>query len=204
VQIVTKCRTSKPPGGGRSIRRFNITNGPTNTLFMCMCVCHAAMFPFDPTCCLLVPLLPCPALLLSMCMFMCHAAMCKPNSDGTGWLYSANLLDLVRQYKAAFPSLFAALDPSSGGGGGWGDQGGGQQQGGGDGERQKLRAGDLFPNAPPEQHDTLLQQVRESGGLLGLLRTFMLPRRCFKPAVSFCLCTFVSVQVYVPSPITFP
>lgn len=115
---------------------------------------------WGPTC---SPAACAPALLLSLSlslfMFMPPAAMCKPNSDGTGWLYSAVLVDLVRQYKAAFPSLFAALDPSSGGAGGWGEQGGGGQGGGGD-ERQKLRAGDLFPNAPPEQHDTLLQQVR--------------------------------------------
>lgn len=77
--------------------------------------------------------------------------MCKPNKEGTGWLYSAALVDLVRQYKAAFPSIFAALDPSKGGGGGMGA--------GEDGERQKLRAADLFPHAPPDQHDTLLQQV---------------------------------------------
>lgn len=86
--------------------------------------------------------------------------MCKPNNDGNGWLYSAALVDLVRQYRAAFPSLFAALDPSSGGAGAMGE--------GGDGERQKLRASDLFPHAPPEQHDSLLKEVRRrKGGLAG-------------------------------------
>lgn len=84
------------------------------------------------------------------------AVMCKPNNDGNGWLYSAALVDLVRQYRAAFPSLFAALDPNSGGAGAMGEPGG-------DGERQKLRASDLFPHAPPEQHDSLLKEVRGRG-----------------------------------------
>jgi hypothetical protein len=94
--------------------------------------------------------------------------MCKPNNEGTGWLYSSALVDLVRQYRAAFPSLFAALDPSSGGAGAMGDGGGG---GGGGDERQKLRASDLFPQAPPESHDRLLQEVRLEGGGGGRVAT---------------------------------
>jgi hypothetical protein len=90
--------------------------------------------------------------------------MCKPNSEGTGWLYSAALVELVRQYRAAFPSLFAALDPSTGGAGAMGGGGGGGE--GGDGERQKLRASDLFPHAQPEQHDTLLQEVSHTAAQL--------------------------------------
>jgi hypothetical protein len=105
------------------------------------------------SCCPLLYLIV-PRCAVPCCAVLC-AAMCKPNSEGTGWLYSAALCDVVRQYRAAFPSLFAALDPSSGGAGAMMGGGGGGEEG----ERQKLRVSDLFPHAPPERHDTLLQEV---------------------------------------------
>jgi hypothetical protein len=34
-----------------------------------------------------------------------HAALCRPAGEGTGWMYSAALVELVQQYKARFPNI---------------------------------------------------------------------------------------------------
>jgi hypothetical protein len=41
-------------------------------------------------------------LLLLACI---PAALCRPAGEGTGWMYSAALVDLVQQYKARFPNI---------------------------------------------------------------------------------------------------
>jgi hypothetical protein len=45
-------------------------------------------------------------LLLLLLLLACvPAALCRPAGEGTGWMYSAALVDLVQQYKARFPNI---------------------------------------------------------------------------------------------------
>lgn len=76
------------------------------------------------------------------------AALCRPAPEGTGWSYSTQMIELVREYKARFPSVLAALEPSAADG----------SLEGGD-QRQKLTAAALFPGAPPELLDQKLAEV---------------------------------------------
>lgn len=84
------------------------------------------------------------------------AALCKPVADGNGWTYSTSLVDLVRQYKATWPTVLAALEPQPAAAA----AADGSTDGGG-GERRNVKLYELFPSIEePEQQDAKLQEVR--------------------------------------------
>lgn len=85
------------------------------------------------------------------CCCVCPVALCRPAPEGTGWSYSKQLIEIVRQYKAHFPSVLAALEPSASAAAGSAD--------GGD-QRQRVSAAALFPGVPAHQLDTKLGEVR--------------------------------------------
>ncbi|WIA37566.1 hypothetical protein OEZ86_014473 [Tetradesmus obliquus] len=95
---------------------------------------------------------------------LCVPALCRPAHEGAGWQYSAALVDLVHQYKARFPNIIQALEPSNAppaapsDGSLEGGRGGGRD-GGRDGGQQRLTLDDLFPGLEPYQQDAKLQEV---------------------------------------------
>jgi hypothetical protein len=106
------------------------------------------------------------------------AALCKPVADGNGWTYSTLLVDLVRQYKATWPTVLAALEPQPAAA-----AADGSTDGGG-GERRNVKLYELFPSIEePEQQDAKLQEVRSKSvpagpGLLPLVASCTVATRC--------------------------
>lgn len=86
------------------------------------------------------------------CCPISPAALCCPAPEGNGWSYAVALLDIVREYKARFPSVLAALEPSASAGPTDGSLEGG-------GARQRLTAEALFPGVSADLLDGKLQEV---------------------------------------------